>query len=332
MQRFFTNMAKLVPTDELYASHNQVFVGKYKDARRTLDYLFHVNYTEERQIIQDKIVDQFVNCGCSGKRPWLVYTAGPMGAGKSYTMKWLSNQGDFPLASFVIVDPDRIKSLLPEMPSYIAMNRSLAGSLTHKESGFICELLERECMLNSKNILVDGSLRNADWYMNTFARIRAEFPIYRIAILLVTASQDTVYRRAARRARITGREIPKSVLDDAISQVPRSFQELAPLADFSAVIQNDHDKLPPEFESEAKRAEFHDLMNTSEDLCSCKDPHTCGKSRWQPSRESDNASPVTGILAGSGMLHDQHPPSCNCELNVFDGASTPTDVDSKEKE
>ena len=39
----------------------------------------------------------------------MVFTAGAMGSGKSWTMHWLQERGYFPLESFVVVDPDAIR-------------------------------------------------------------------------------------------------------------------------------------------------------------------------------------------------------------------------------
>lgn len=182
-------------------------------------------------------------------------------AGKSHTLRYLHKIGAFPLDKFIWLDPDRVKSMLPEMPAYVVQNRTMAGVLTHKESGFIAEIIEREAMQQNKCVLVDGSLRNREWYAREFGRIRAEFPQYSIAILLITASKETVYRRAMRRAAITAREVPREVLDEAMDQVPRSFQALAPLADYSAVLNNDSDEDGVMFEPPATLERFQCLWN-----------------------------------------------------------------------
>ena len=184
-------------------------------------------------------------------------------AGKSYTMRWLASAGIFPLDRFVVVNPDVIKSRLPEMPHFIAANRALAGSLTHKESGYICEIIERQAAALSKNILIDGSLRNADWHESMLKRLRASYPNYRIAILLVTADAERIYERAERRAKVTGREIPRPVLDEAIQQVPRAFERVAPLADYTAVITNNDNRAPPVFLPPAELDAFAQLWRDS---------------------------------------------------------------------
>ena len=171
-------------------------------------------------------------------------------------MRWLAREGAFPLDRFVVVDSDCVKSLLPEMPALVAATPALAGSLTQLESGFIAELVEQEALKRGCNVLVDGSLRNAAWHTANFARIRARHPRYRIAILLVTAPRERIYERAARRALVTGRYVPRNVLDAALAQVPLSFAALAPLADYTATIVNEDDGGAPRLQAPATLAAF----------------------------------------------------------------------------
>jgi Zeta toxin len=126
-----------------------------------------------------------------------------MGAGKSYTMRKLVDDGRFPLLAFVIVDPDAIRRRLPEFPLYVDESAELAGELTRKESGFIAEILTFAGLLAGKNVLVDGSLRDYKWYQSYFDRLRAEFSALRIAIIHVTAPRDAVFQRAAVSQRVS---------------------------------------------------------------------------------------------------------------------------------
>jgi hypothetical protein len=273
-----------------------VFAGRYATMRALLDYTWHTHYTVERQAVQDAIVDVFLTAGCRCERPWVLFTAGPMGAGKSSAMRHLAANGLFPLHTFVVVDPDRIKSEMPEMPQYVAANRALAGTLTHKESGFIAELVEREAMLASKNVLVDGSLRDADWYSRVFGRLRAHFPQYRIAVLLIQASTERIYERAERRAAITGRVVPREVIDDAIQQVPKSFEVLAPLADYSAVVDNDDSSHTPRFRPPATEAGFAELWLD----IGAEEPVRCAKDAGRGIGEVEAAENGGGAQDGRG--------------------------------
>jgi len=237
----------------------QVFRGPYQHSRKVLDYSWHQHPSEERQAIQDAIVTSFLEGGSRpqyASRPWLVYTAGTMGGGKTRTLKYLDRVGAFPLDDFLIVDPDKIKDCLPELQQLIAEDPKHAHSRLHKESGYIAEIIEREALQSGMNVVVDGSLRNSTWYAAAIGRIRAEFPSYRIAILLVTVSPQTAHARAERRAAITGRYIPKALLDDTIVQVPRSFATLRHLVDFNAVVDNDSDDRDPVLQPPATLESF----------------------------------------------------------------------------
>lgn len=79
------------------------------------------------------ILDVDGKIGTVPTEPWIVFTAGAMGCGKSHTMQTLVDRKRFPLGSFVTVDPDEIRRLLPEYHMYINQNAELAGELTRKE-------------------------------------------------------------------------------------------------------------------------------------------------------------------------------------------------------
>lgn len=223
-------------------------MGRYASTRRALDSDFHGRYSEARQHVQDSIVSFYLTAGalaaCTSARPWLIYTAGAMGSGKTHTTRWLASEGALPLHRFVRVSSDAIKSLLPEMKALVASHRELAGTLSHAESRLIAEILLREALAAGCNVLVDGSLRHVEWQEREIARVRAEHPAYRIAIIYVSASPLRVYERATRRSAVTGRVVPRETLDLTMRAAPAAFGRLAPAADFTAVIANDDDAPP----------------------------------------------------------------------------------------
>jgi hypothetical protein len=123
------------------AKHGAVS-GAFADVRRRLDYSWHTNYTLTRQRWQDDLVNKVALRSRPVRWPWLVLTCGAMGAGKGYVLRWLSRTGVFPLDSVVKIDPDHFKSAMPEWEGYKTANQLEAGSMTHKESGFIQELAQ----------------------------------------------------------------------------------------------------------------------------------------------------------------------------------------------
>lgn len=235
-------------TEENNKADDENFYGIFAHIRSTLDYSYHSNYAKERQFLQDSIIEEFLedvsiedvngDVCTTPTEPWLVFTAGAMGAGKSHTIHELVKRGRFPLLAFVTVDPDEIRRRLPEFGLYAEKCPSLAGELTRKEAGYVAEVLTLAALQAGKNVLVDGSLRDSAWYQTYFARLRREYPTVKIAILHVVAPREAVFHRAAERAVKTGRVVPQETLEMALEQVPKSVKVLAPLADYFCELNN----------------------------------------------------------------------------------------------
>jgi hypothetical protein len=140
-----------ISTEDNYSSIDSNFYGPYAYLRKTLDYSYHKNYKRERQVLQDAIIHDAMatieltdvngDVCTTPTEPFLVFTAGAMGAGKSFTIHHLQKQGRFPLMAFVRVDPDEIRRHLPEFSLYANHNPSTAGELTRKESGYVAEIM-----------------------------------------------------------------------------------------------------------------------------------------------------------------------------------------------
>lgn len=87
---------------------------RYADIRRSLDAEYHGVYKRERQQWQDDVIDAVLLSGERQAHPWLIYTAGAMGAGKSHTVNWMFERGFFPLHQIVQLDPDILRMAMPE--------------------------------------------------------------------------------------------------------------------------------------------------------------------------------------------------------------------------
>jgi len=232
-------------TNVNYGSPNRTTWGPYKAIRAHLDYEWHGNYVQIRQELQDILITDVVGGGTAKRyAPWIVFTGGAMGAGKSRVVSWLSSQGIFPLTDIVQIDPDAFRERLPEWKGYKTHDAAAAGMLTHRECGYCIEVATEAALQQRKHIWVDGSLRDHSWYGKVFDDIRRRYPHYRVAILYVYASEETTLKRAARRATLTGRVVPEETLRESMKQVPVSIEALAPKANFLAWIENP-DQGPP---------------------------------------------------------------------------------------
>ena len=232
-------------TQDNYAAE-EGFVGALAHLREHLDAKWHGNYNAARQRWQDAAVHRVVATDDKGagptKKPWLVYTCGPMGAGKGWVMNWMSQRDILPLRRVVHVDPDRFKRLMPEWPSYMSSDAKCAGTLCHRESGTLAELAQALAMDQRCHVWVDGSLRDFDWYAPKIASLRKQFPHYRIALFYIHASEATVRKRVESRARRCGedtRHIPEDVLAASLAAPALTLRALTPHVDFVARITNE---------------------------------------------------------------------------------------------
>lgn len=246
-----------------------------------------------------------------------------MGVGKGYVLTQLHQAGVFPIQNFVKVDPDMIKSELPEMAGYLQAEKESAATKLHRESTQIADVLFEFALSKRLPILVDGSLRNVDYYQELFERIHRDAPSYRIAILHVTADREVIMDRAKRRAEKSGRVVPHDLLEESIKQVPQSVSILSKLADATHVIANNENK-PLELVSSS----YHDVVVSSSDESShdrLDEPIVSSNPTWEEfarqwKEEDDNA---TADAAAVERCPKIEMPICHM-ATVFDCAESHT--------
>lgn len=231
-------------TSENYSAGHDHYFGMYTSQRvggdppRARDYTWHTNYTKERQLWQDHIINLTTSRHNRQPRPWIVFTCGAMGCGKGFTFEQMSRHGHFPVEDIVRVDPDYFKVLMPEWNGYLQRGRD-AGTMTHKESAYIQELCQEVALERGQNIWVDGSLRDWTWFLNVFDDIRNRHPQYRIGIIHVNASSSVVKERVAARAGRTGRAVPEELVEQSIEAPTIGMFELSPKCDFVVRVDNE---------------------------------------------------------------------------------------------
>lgn len=233
-----------LPTTENYKLDSMDFFGSYDYARKAgeapkaRDYNWHENYTKERQSWQDEIIRLTTLRHSPQARPWIVFSAGAMGCGKGFTFETMSTRGYFPIENIVRIDPDFFKQLMPEWQGYVQRGKD-AGTLCHKESGYIQELCQEVALRNRQNIWVDGSLRDTNWFQTIFMDIRTRYPHYRIGIIYVRASEKITRQRILHRSQTTGRGVPEEKLQESIRGSRKSVFELSLLCDWVAYVKNE---------------------------------------------------------------------------------------------
>jgi len=232
-------------TEDQYSVNH--FTGSNKDIRPLLDYTYHKKYSEDRVAFQDRLIEE--SCA-TGKHqedlllPWVVFTAGAMGAGKGYVMKWLEKNDALPLEKFITVDPDAIRQSLPEWDGYVSKDPLTAAVKTQKEAGCIAEIMGYKVLCERWNVIFDGSLRDVAWYKVYFEKLRQSFPGIRLMILHIQADRQEVLDRAEKRGKETGRMVPRELLESSMDAVPKSVRQLAPHVDVAIRVINSNGKDP----------------------------------------------------------------------------------------
>lgn len=232
-------------TEDVYAMKH--FSGPNRDIRPLLDYTYHKKYTEERVMLQDRLIQE--QCAHGSKQedlllPWVIFTAGAMGAGKGFVIEWMNKNGCLPLDQFLIVDPDVLRQELPEWKGYVAKDPLTAALKTQKEAGHIAEILGYKALKERWNVIFDGSLRDVEWYKVYFQKLRHAFPGIRLMILHIQAEREAVLRRAAERGRKTGRMVPRQLLESSMDAVPKSVEILSPYVDVAIRVINAENQEP----------------------------------------------------------------------------------------
>ena len=315
---------------------NIIFTPTFCEARSKLDYTYHTHVVKQRQYLQDAIIQRIVSTTTnanwnhpttnnnsqqksvvisvtdhilhhtnkdtdhvseqSSHRPWIVFTAGPMGVGKGYVITQLQQLQLFNVRDhFITIDPDLIKYEIPEMVGYLQIDRNTAATKVHRESTQISDIIFEYAILHSLSILVDGSLRDVNYYQSLFHRIRKEYPQYRIGIIHITASREVIFERATSRAIRTGRVIPKELLEESIEQVPKSVALLSPLADAVHVIANHPNRpiqlvsstirqmktaLPQSFHADTNNESNHTSQHNEQDIVTTTTSWKVFKESW----------------------------------------------------
>jgi len=221
---------------------------KYDHLNKYIDLVHHGHYDYERKLLHERIIDKFLsdkNAKPSEKNK-LLFTSGPYGAGKTHTIKYLDSKGKIDLNEWIHIDPDKIRVHIPEYSTYLEEDPWSAGYKTNKEACYICEILELYLLFNNYNIIIDGSMRDYEWYVSNLEWIKTTFPNYEILILHVRSSWSLIKERVDKRSKITKRFIPEDILLDSYNKTFISFNILREYVHKSYLIHNEEQYIDDE--------------------------------------------------------------------------------------
>lgn len=169
------------------------------------------------------------------KMPQILLLAGIPGSGKSTLMEnWIQNH----LAGEpepLIIDPDRLRFLLPGYQELLRANSAYAAIASHRAATLQFQIpLVRASFERSLNFVVDGTLRDYRVTARVLSHLKQAHPQYRVTLLRVRTPYPVALARLRNRFAQTGRRVPVETEEDLRlwdSQIDLSMQVLRPLVD-----------------------------------------------------------------------------------------------------
>ena len=140
-------------------------------------------------------------------------------------------------------DIDIIRYLSRNVPGVYYELAPDAGRLTQVEAGFLAEMLIEAALDKSMNVIVDGTMRDSDYYSGYIGRLRKGlFAEYKVGIIYVHVSDLTIAKQRSRqREGQILRRVPQQLIEETYIQVCKAMEVLSHLVNISLTVQNDGD-------------------------------------------------------------------------------------------
>lgn len=179
-------------------------------------------YSPERIALHARIAQAlFQGAGAHPEDAHAVFMAGGPASGKST----LTRTGAVKLPKdYVDVNPDIVRTMLPEYEKLIAAGDKAASSKTHEEASHIAKMVMNLALARHHHVVVDGTGNSGP---GKFAqKIRAaQGAGHKVSVVYATIGTEEAAKRAAKRAARTGRHVPEGYLRSSHRDVTARFRD-----------------------------------------------------------------------------------------------------------
>jgi predicted ABC-type ATPase len=171
----------------------------------------------ERQQEHDRIEQKFLAGMRPVRNPTVRMLGGGPASGKSVMLKEVPD-------NWAHVDPDEVKTALPEWDTAVAAGDTGISAKVHEESSYLAKKIVNDALDSRYNVIVDGTgdgsyenlAKKVASYRKSGARVVAEY---------VTVDVETAIQRAASRGARTGRFVPETVIREIHRGVSNVFPQ-----------------------------------------------------------------------------------------------------------
>ncbi|HEY5553164.1 MAG TPA: zeta toxin family protein, partial [Opitutaceae bacterium] len=313
-------------------------VGLPKDTKE--HYSKNGEYTPERKALHERLISKFFDHVPSvpeTQKPVAVLMMGGTASGKSTLVRHAMGDAH----DFVNVNSDDCKEQLPEYQRGISLGhrngvavsaKDAAGSV-HEESSDIADALRDRTVKARKNMVLDGTGKNAEKFLATMKSLREAG--YHVRVMMPHVKFEEAKKRAIDRANHTGRYVDEKVMEQNHHLVPGNFEKVSKEADDWALF--DMGRPPPHivWSGQGGKATIHDDSFVHEFQRVAQERHTRAKAQgWMKSAaERTLAKAMKADSKGSDL-----PPSVTLDdmiartkVNRGEAPDTATDLEWEQK-
>ena len=252
------------------------------------------NYTKQRLKLHQQIQAKFsahVAPVPKDRRPVALITMGGPAAGKGTVVRAIMRD----TSDFVLVNPDDVKEEMPEYKKGLDLGKDADGKpisardaawLAHDESSDIASKIEQDAIRDRKNVLIDGTGKNAAKYERKIEALRKAG--YRIKLVMPHLPLETAVTRVEQRAEATGRYVPEDIVRHAHTVIPGNFERIARAADEFTLFSNDSPPAPPPKEMWSGGAGKEDTVRDPQFVAGFKTLAERSQAQQSMSKSEDN--------------------------------------------
>ena len=190
----------------------------------TLDYYYDIyeELSDERDDLHSQIIKSILSRKRYSTGRKIFMLGGAPANGKSTFLK--SKIVEYPKAA-IKIDPDEIKTMLPEYTIMTKMHEPLASSIVHEESSFIAKEIRRISIEAGYDIIIDG-VANDTLYrrLQDIEELRSNGHYIRIDY--VTIDTFLSLKLADLRYKFTGRQVPETYIIEKNRKIALLIPEL----------------------------------------------------------------------------------------------------------